>query len=268
MTLDAELELALRAARVAAELTLRSFGGTHEVTHKSPGQPLTAADLEANAAIEEILRGARPDYGWLSEETADRPARLERERVWVVDPIDGTRSFIAGYPEYSISIALVETGRPLLGVVAVPPTHDVFWAVEGGGAFRQRADGTARVRLRVVEPGAEVRVLASRSEIRAGEFDGLPGGWALVPCGSTANKMARLAAGAGDVFVSRGPKSEWDVCAGALIVHEAGGRVTDLGGHAIGYNRPDPAVRGVVVATPGLHAAALRFATPRAGASA
>src|SRR5690606_4407700 len=103
---DADLALAVEAARAAAEV-IRSFAGKQlDVRHKSPNQPLTAADLAADALLRERLHGSRPDYGWLSEETADSPDRLERQSVWIVDPIDGTRSFIAGRPEYSISVGL------------------------------------------------------------------------------------------------------------------------------------------------------------------
>ena len=112
---EADLALAVRAARAAGAVTLEGFGGEHEVTHKSADQPLTPSDLAANDAIADILRTARPDYGWLSEENVDDAARLQRNRVWLVDPIDGTRSFIAGYPEYAVSIGLVELGGSCTG---------------------------------------------------------------------------------------------------------------------------------------------------------
>lgn len=299
--MDDELALALRAARTAGRIVMRHFGADPVVTHKTPDQPLTAADLEADEGLKEVLRGARPDHGWLSEETADHPDRLHRRRVWIVDPIDGTRSFIAGRREFAVSIGLVEDGTALLGVVYNPSLDELYWAVRGRGAYaaahgRER-DGIERAGTRATTTEGEapivgtqdadggslaalcpVRlevsgrpdvagavVLASRSEIAAGEFKPfqgeLPSGaradWSIRPIGSTALKLARLAAAAGDVFLSRGPKSEWDVCAGALLVEEAGGRVTDLKGEALRYNRPDPYVHGILAANTRLHGAAL-----------
>lgn len=289
-----EVKIALRAARTAGRIVMRHFGADPVVTHKTPDQPLTAADLEADEALKEALRGARPDYGWLSEETADHADRLHRRRVWIVDPIDGTRSFIAGRREFAISIGLVEDGVAILGVVYNPSAQELYWAVRGRGAYttrhglepasdreaasvraaRSRGDRDAGiddmlrpVRLEVSRHPdlAGAVVLASRSEIAAGEFKPFEGrlpagahaGWRIRPTGSTALKLARVAARAGDVFLSRGPKSEWDVCAGALIVEEAGGRATDLDGQALRYNRPVPHVYGILAAGPRLHAAAL-----------
>jgi myo-inositol-1(or 4)-monophosphatase len=290
----ADVELALEAAVAAGAAVMESFGRPMEVVEKAPDQPVTPADLEADGILRARLLGARPGYGWLSEETADRPDRLGAERVWIVDPIDGTRSFIAGRPEFAISIGLAERGEAVLGVVHNPATGELFWAVRGGGAYGARvgrgegeakgegrragkggAEGAGAARgvgpvgwaARVVGEGAAVRLrvsegrsedqrvlLASRSEIAAGEFDPFHGGWRIRPVGSTAYKLARLAAGDGDVFLSRGPKAEWDVCAGALLVAEAGGRATDLRGEELRYNRPDPRVYGILATNGRLHA--------------
>jgi len=250
-----DLELALSAARAAGDALMRRFGEAHEVTYKGPDQPLTAADIEADEILRARLLGARPDYGWLSEETKDAPDRLRRQRVWIVDPLDGTRSYIAGRPEFAVSIGLVEDGQAVLGVVYNPATGELFWAVRGGGAWCQTPARREAVRLHVTarSTGDQAVLLASRSEIAAGEFDPFHGGWVLRPTGSTAYKLARLAAGAGDVFLSRGPKSEWDVCAGVLLVEEAGGRATDLAGGELRYNRPDPHVKGILATNGRLH---------------
>lgn len=229
-----------------------------EVRHKSPDQPVTAADLAADALLARQLLEARPGDGWLSEETVDRPDRLARSRVWVVDPLDGTRSFVGGYPEFAVSVALVEGGEAVVGVVYNPARADVYWATRGGGAYRATgwsggvADGRG---LRLPEPTAGERssLLASRTEIKRGELAPFEDAWTIQPLGSTAYKLAGVAAGLGAAFVSLGPKSEWDVAAGGLIVEEAGGVATDLTGSRLRYNRPDPYVHGIVCAAPGAH---------------
>ena len=253
---DADLGLALAAVAEAGRAVMRWFGGELEVTMKSPGQPLTAADLAADRILRERLLEGAPGYGWLSEETADRPDRLQRDRVWIVDPIDGTRSFIARRPEFGISVGLVERGQVVLGVVANPATAEVFWAVAGRGAYRRQADGKD-VRLSVRQDAEGRTLLASRSEIAAGELEPFLDSWRLLPMGSTAYKLALVAAGEGSSFISRGPKNEWDICGGALLVEEAGGVVTDLAGRAITYNRPDPYVHGIAAGSAAAHAALL-----------
>jgi myo-inositol-1(or 4)-monophosphatase len=269
MTRTDDLIVALDAARAAGPAIMAEFRAEPEVSYKAPDQPVTAADLEADAILADRLRSARPDYGWLSEETVDRPDRLGRDRVWVVDPVDGTRSFIAGYREFAVSVGLVEGGEPVMGVVYNPARDEVFWAVRGSGAFRARhwtGDGEAalgdgeRLKLEPVPEGRRVSLLASRTEIARAEFAAFAADWHLRPLGSTAYKLARLACGTGDAYLSRGPKSEWDVAAGALLVTEAGGRVTDLRGEPLRFNRRDPEVHGLLAATPALHAVLLEAA--------
>lgn len=253
-----DLELALDAAWAAGAVIMGYFRTGTEVRQKGPDQPVTAADLDADAVLKRRLLGARPDDGWLSEESVDRPARLERRRVWVVDPLDGTRSFVGGYPEFAVSVALVEDGEAVVGVVYNPARADVYWATRGGGAFRA-TDWTGGIpageRLAVRAQAAEgmPSLLASRTEIRRGELEPFAEEWAIEPLGSTAYKLVCVAAGLGAGFVSLGPKSEWDLAAGGLIVEEAGGVATDLHGSRLRYNRPDPHVHGIVCADKGLH---------------
>lgn len=248
--LRADLELAIAAARTAGRAVMGFFRQGAEVRYKGPEQPVTDTDLTADRILREALLGARPEYGWLSEETADSPDRLGRERVWVVDPIDGTNSFVLGIAEFAVCVGLAEGGRAVLGVVYNPATDELYSAVAGEGAFR---DGEP------IRVSAEERrlVLASRSEIRRGEFGPFADGWTVRPLGSTAYRMVKVADGTGDVFVSRGPKGEWDLCAAGVVVEEAGGRVTDVAGNPLRYNRPAPVLRGVAASNGALHAAAL-----------
>ena len=246
---DADLDLAILAAREAGRIIMRSFRTDQKVTHKSPDQPLTEADLAADAMLKRLLLSNRLLYGWLSEETADNPARLERRHVWIVDPIDGTSSYIDGYAEFAISIGLAENHEAVLGVVYNPATDEMYAAQRGRGAWRVGGS-----RLNVVGSPAGRRVMvASRSEIENGEMDPFRADFAITETGSTAYKLVKVATGEADAFVSRGPKSEWDVCAGALIVEEAGGRATDLNGRAIRYNQQRTNVFGIMATNGPLH---------------
>lgn len=243
----ADLELAILAAGEAGVIVMKSFRTEQQVTHKSPDQPLTQADLAADAALKRMLLGNRPEYGWLSEETADHPDRLQRRYVWIVDPIDGTRSYVDGYAEFAISIGLVENHRPVLGVVFNPATDEMYAARAGGGAWRVGGTG-----LHVRGTRTPRALVASRSEVREGEFAEF-GDFEIHQTGSTAYKLVKVAAGEAEVFLSRGPKSEWDVCAGALIVDEAGGCTTDLRGRELRYNQPDTRVYGILATNSALH---------------
>ncbi len=244
----ADLELAILAAHEAGAIVMKSFRTEQQVTHKSPDQPLTEADLAADAALKRILLGDRLDYGWLSEETADNPDRLQRRLVWIVDPIDGTRSYIAGYPEFAISIGLAENERPVLGVVYNPASGEMYAARRGGGAWRVGGDA-----INVQRAQTARLLVASRSEIGKGELVPFENNFAISGTGSTAYKLMKVATGAAQVFVSRGPKSEWDVCAGVLIVEEAGGRATDLRGRDIRYNQPRTDIYGILATNGVLH---------------
>ena len=258
--LEADLALAARAISAAGEAVMRAFRTDLAVRYKSPEQPVTDADLAADGILREMLLEERPGYGWLSEETKDSPERRGRARLWVVDPIDGTNSFVEGIAEFALCVALVEHGEAVLGLILNPATDELYHAAAGGGAFLNGAP----IRVAATAGDAEVRtVLASRWEMGRGELEHFRDRWALSPLGSTAYKMAKVAEGAGDVFVSAGGKSEWDVCAGDVIVREAGGRVTDIRGEPYVYNRPEPTVRGVIATNGLLHPAALDAALSR-----
>lgn len=242
----ADMELARAAALLAGEIALRSFGGDHDVVFKTPGQPLTQTDLAIDRMLREVLTAARPDYGWLSEETADAVDRLSRRRVWIVDPIDGTRSFIAAKPEFTVSIGLAEDGRSVLGVVYNPVRREVFHAVRGHGAYLERGESRSQLRI---EAGERRHLLVSGSDLDAGFVDALRADWRIERIGSTAYKMALVAAGVATGFATPSYRSEWDVCAGDVIMAEAGGSVTDLAGDGLRFNSPDPEIRGIVASS-------------------
>lgn len=282
-----DLCLALDAVAGAGERVALDFGAHGEVRHKTADQPVTDADLAVDRALRERLTGERPDYGWLSEETRDDPARLERDHVWIVDPIDGTRSYIAGYPESVVCVGLADgrSGVAVVGVVHNPLTGELYWAVRGGGAYgvlldaarHVDVDGPASRLVRVAsvaDIGAEgwgrfmivhdvaaaptdpPRAMVSRAEET--ESSDLPPGWTRIQRGSTAYKMVGVAARAAEGYFAGRPKSEWDVCAASLIVEESGGRATDLNGEDLRFNQRDTDMAGIVCASdPALHATLL-----------
>jgi myo-inositol-1(or 4)-monophosphatase len=241
--IEAVVAAAEAAGRVIQEVAARGF----TVEQKGGEGPVTEADRKADHLLRHSLLELE-SCGWLSEETADDRSRLGARRVWVVDPLDGTKEFVKRIPEYSVAVALVEDGRPVLGAVHNPSTGGTYWAVRGEGAFRNGEP------LRVEEGN---RVLASRSEIKRGEFAPFMTDWDVVHVGSIEYKLALVAAGQGGVTLSRGPKWEWDVCAGALIVEEAGGLATDVFGCPLAYNQPFPKVRGILAGAPQAYARAL-----------
>ena len=239
------LQLTIAAAKTAGAITLRYYGGRYHIERKERDDPVTVADLEADACLREMLLEDNPDYGWLSEETVDAPERLDRERVWIVDPIDGTREFVEEIPEYVVSIALVEAGEPIVGVVYNPARDITYAAVRGGGTF---VDGR-RVFCTDVDQLDQATMIVSRSETRRGEIDPfLPHLKEVRPIGSVAYKLALVAAGDADLNPSVQPKNEWDICAGDLLVREAGGRMVDLSGQVRRYNQPDTLIAGGLVA--------------------
>ncbi len=245
-----DLELALRAVRRAGAALKSRFRQPHAVRLKGPDQPVTEADLVAEELLIGTLRVARPEYGWLSEETADSPERLSAEHVWIVDPLDGTQSFIEGHPEFGVSVALAQQGQPALAVVYNPAAGTLYYAIAGGGAYRNGKP--IRVSSFAAGLGGGL-ILASRSEIQRGELAPLAHSWRLRLLGSTVCKMVQVADGQGDAYLSRRTKNEWDVCAAALIVHEAGGRVSDLAGAELRFNQPHPQMRGIVASNGFLH---------------
>jgi myo-inositol-1(or 4)-monophosphatase len=249
VNMRADRDLAEQAAREAGRVILGYYKDEYEIQEKGKGNPVTTADLEADKVLESILLGARPEDGWLSEETADSPARLERSRVWIVDPIDGTKEFIKGIPQFAISIALAVEGRIEVAVILNPAKDELYCAVRGEGVTLNGRPTHATD----LEDLSKASILASRSEVSRGEFDMFKDDYEITPIGSIAYKLALVASGQADLTFTLTPKNEWDFAAGSLLVTEAGGKVLVLGGHPQTFNCPDPLVKGVVATNGPLH---------------
>lgn len=231
---DADLRLLETAARQAGALALTFFGQDPEAWFKGKGNvaPVSEADLAVDRLLADVLRAARPGYGWLSEETADDRSRLDHERVFIVDPIDGTRAFLAGGDEWTVSIAVVETGRPVAGAVFCPVREEMFLARRGGGAWLN--GGRISVSGQRAVDGA---TLTGPHSIVANEDVVSAGFVATGSLRSLAYRLASVAAGRVDVGAARGGPSDWDLAAADLLVQEAGGKLTDLEGRDLVYNR-------------------------------
>jgi myo-inositol-1(or 4)-monophosphatase len=257
--MEREKETAIVAARAAGAIIRAVYETKYAVSYKSSDSPVTIADRDANQKIHEMLQGAFPEYGWLSEETADSPARLSSQRVWVVDPMDGTKEFIEKIPEFAVSIGLIEAGIPVLGVVYNPILDQLFWAVRDQGAWcadrRLHVSQTARL--------ADALILSSRSETKRGEWKDFTSLLQTRPMGSIAYKLASIANGEADASFTLVPKNEWDICAGTLLVEEAEGMVTSLTGKPVIFNQPQTLLPGLVASNGKLHAQLLELVAPR-----
>lgn len=237
-----ELAVARQAARAAGSIICKWYEGRYTVSEKGKDSPLTEADTEANRCIHEHITAAFPQDGWLSEETRDSPDRLQKARVWIVDPLDGTKEFIQHIPEFCVCIALVEDGQPILGVTFNPVRDEMFAAVRGEGTTLNGARVTVSTQAEL----ADAVVLASRSEVRRGEWKAFETRMRIELTGSVAYKLALIAAGRADATFSRTPKNEWDVCSGALLILEAGGRFATSRGEPRRFNQPDSLLPGII----------------------
>ena len=249
--LEKEKHCAIMAAREAGAIIRAVYNTNYTIDYKDKhrNSPVTIADRDANQKIHEILRGTFPDYGWLSEETVDSPARLSRRRVWVVDPMDGTKEFIQKIPEFAVSIALVEDGAPVLGVAYNPPLDRLYWAVRGQGAWCDEQP----LRVSPLTHLKDATILSSRSETKRGEWDSFKNAFKTRPTGSIAYKLSLIGSGDADATFTLVPKNEWDICAGVLIVEEAGGKVSNLDGTTVVFNQPKTLLPGLIASNTLLH---------------
>ena len=249
-----DLPLIERAVREAGAIARKSFGGTFKRWDKGAGQPVTEVDLAIDKFLHDTLLGARAGYGWLSEESRDNPERLKTERTFIVDPIDGTTAFMKAKPHFTVCAAIVEETRPVYAVVYNPITEECFTAAEGAGA---RLNGeTIHVSSRATIEGC--RMVGPKMMFEHPAWSRPPNTpWPPMDIqarNSIEYRLSLVAAAKFDATIALSPKHDWDLAAGDLIVHEAGGRVTDHLGMVLHYNGPKPIQRSLVAAGPALHA--------------
>lgn len=245
-----DLALLTDAVRGAGKVAQR-FAGSALRTWDKPGGagPVTEADIKVNDYLKTVLRDARPDYGWLSEETEDSAERLSRDTVYIVDPIDGTRSFMAGSATWAHSVAVVHRGEVVAGAVFLP-MRDLFYTAERGGGARLndvplRVSGTDQIE--------DANVLASKPIEEPRHWpDGVPG-FTRSYRPSLAYRLGLVGQGRFDAMLTFRPTWEWDIAAGALIVEEAHGRCSDREGAPLRFNNATPTVDGMIAANAGLH---------------
>jgi myo-inositol-1(or 4)-monophosphatase len=239
----------IQQALAAAREALSDFTpGKIQSTLKAGGDPVTEADVLLDAILKQAL--LRDGEGWLSEETVDDLSRLDKPRVWIVDPLDGTREFIQGIPEWCISIGYVVYGTPQAAGICNPATGETFL---GGRTTGVTLNGQ-RVKVSDTPQLEGATVLASRSEVNRGQWQRFEkAGFEIIPMGSVAYKMARVAAGLNDATFTLVPKNEWDVAAGWLLIEAAGGIVRNIEEHPRVFNRQNPLLGGLISANPRLY---------------
>ena len=254
-------DLAAAVAQItgeAAQMAMARWRTDFAAWEKEEGSPVSEVDLDVDRMLRARLSALLPDAGWLSEETADNPDRLAHDRVWVVDPIDGTRDYIRGRPGWCVSVALVEAGRPVIGVLDAPARGEVWAAATGEGATRNgvaiRAGG--RAALTGARVPADALARADRDTFVT-----------VAKPNSIALRIAMVAADEADLLATLRWGNEWDVAAAALIASEAGAGVSDALGQPLAFNQPRPQAFGIVAASAGLHRAAVDRLRDRAVAA-
>jgi myo-inositol-1(or 4)-monophosphatase len=244
-------DIARRAGALAFPYFRTGKQTSAKLWYKGHSSPVTEADMALDTFLKDQLLTLLPEAGWLSEETADNPERLKRRHVWVVDPIDGTRAFASGHPDWAVSIALVTDGEPVLGVLHAPIHDHLYEATKGGSAKRNGETlvlpGENPRRVRVAGPNP----LVDQFERRTETVERLP----KVP--SLALRLARVADDSIDVALVSTNAQDWDIAAADLILREAGGILTDLAGARPVYNRPEPRHGEMIAVTSRLHPRAI-----------
>ncbi len=244
-----DFDLASEAVTEASAIAMNYFRDTLKSWEKNPGDPVSEADIAIDKFLREKLAAARPDYGWLSEETIDDQSRVTAQRVWVVDPIDGTRAFIRGRTDFSVSVALVEKGAPVLGVVSSPANNAFYAAARGAGSTLN----------------GQIISIDMRTELEDGTLPGDAGfyqsarHWPVpwpdlnfATCNSIALRIARVASGDYASMITVRAKSDWDIAAADIILQEAGGSCLDEDGRPLVYNQERARHENIIATTPAL----------------
>ena len=242
--MEQELDILVKAVRKAGVKVCELVRDGFEVQTKPDRSPVTTVDHEVNRILHEMQRREFPQDGWLSEESPDDPARLTRARVWIVDPIDGTKALVNRLPEFTISAALIEHGIPIVGAILNPSTNELFTAVRGGGLFLNGS----RVTL---SPPREFNsvIMVSGRDFGSDRWSTLGNTTRCRPIYSIANAMALVAAGHVRAAFTVESMNEWDLAAGVLLIEEGGGTVSDAAGKPFVFNQPTPKFRGVIAVT-------------------
>jgi 3'(2'),5'-bisphosphate nucleotidase len=259
---ERELRVGVELARRAGEAALAFYGKPLRVDHKDEfGEPVTQADRAVNELIVRALHAEFPDDGILAEESVDTDRRLSRARVWMIDPVDGTKGFIAGTGDFAVQIGLAVEGRACLGVLYAPATDVLYWAARGHGAWVLRPTSEADRSLRAehlsvtVETRLERMRLAESRSHRGPRMESLVralGVRAEVKSHSVGIKVGLLVERQADLYIHLSPKTkQWDTCAPEAVLAEAGGRMTDLWGEPLSYNTPDVLNRNGLLASNG-----------------
>ncbi len=242
-----DLERIGEALRRAADVLARFTPGEIAYRVKSKGDPVTEADEAVDAALRSTL--PLPGEGWLSEETADDPSRLDCARTWIVDPLDGTKEFVRGIPEWCVSVGLVEGDQPVAGGILVPSRGlTILGSLDTGVTVNGEP-----ARVRELDGLDGITVLASRSEVKRGRWERFSSApFAVEPLGSVAYKMGLVAAGLADATWTLVPKNEWDVAGGTALVRAAGGAVWRPDGEPLKFNQPKTLLPGLLATPAGL----------------
>jgi len=236
-------QLSTYAIKKASDIILKYYNSSYNIKMKGIGNPVTEADIEADKILKEILMHETPEFGWLSEETRDSKSRLNNKLVWVVDPLDGTKEFVEGVPNFVISVGLVENGKPVLGTIYNPVTKELFTAYKGNGT---KLNGI-NCKISMKNQFDKISMLNSRSETKAKLWDSYKKYFnKVIPIGSIAYKLAMVATNKADMVASLKPKNEWDICAGHCLINESGGKLITSLGEEVTYNNSNTLI------TPGL----------------
>ncbi|MEO0772319.1 MAG: 3'(2'),5'-bisphosphate nucleotidase CysQ [Pseudomonadota bacterium] len=248
---DRDLALLIKAARAAGDVACRYAPDATKTWEKPGGAgPVTEADLAVNDTLHDILQTARPSYGWLSEESEDTPDRLSAQTLFIIDPIDGTRSFIEGSNTWAHSLAVVRDGQVTAAVIYLPKRDLLYAAATGQGATLNDAP----IAPRQIQDLNAAEVLSVKHNFKPEFWRAAPPDLARAHRPSLAYRMALVAEGRFDAMITFRPSWEWDVAAGDLILREAGAATSDRAGQPLRFNNPVPQTSGILAANPSLHA--------------